>query len=152
MWEPSLFHLRINMSFFKKKNREKVEGNGDLTSRLRLHTTAHPKLTSTDSKVPMTPCEFNERRRSPAACFDCCQLPINTYGMLIRPQRSATPPDFSDPPTTSAFITTRAHARSAYASCMGAHKEPPLGFRSWTCSCGMWIWAFGGHVLMIKPN
>lgn len=31
------------------------------------------------------------------------------------------------PSTTSAFITTRAHARSAYASCMGDHKEQPLG-------------------------
>lgn len=30
--------------------------------------------------------KFNKHWCSPAAGFDCCQLPINTYGMLIRPQ------------------------------------------------------------------
>jgi len=30
--------------------------------------------------------KFNKRWCSPATCFDRCQLPINTYGMLIRPR------------------------------------------------------------------
>lgn len=144
-------HLHIHVSFFFLGGGgvflKNFGGNGDWTSLLRFKTPAHSKLTSADLQTSGASLGVQRAPRSPAASCDCCQLPINTYGMLIRPQRSATPPDFSDPLTTSAFISTKAHGRSAYASCMCEHKEPRWCFRSWTEFCGMWIQVFRGHVL-----
>ena len=84
--------------------------------------------------------------------FDCCQLPINTYGMLIRTAESTTSGDFSDPFTTSAFIFTRASCAICICILHGeSGEEAGVGLKAresyW--SCNMWIngpRAFGDHV------